>query len=122
MYNRYIPQPDGSYSKRTMPEPPHSHPPRRPAAPPPPPTPDPEPEGTASLPPPPKPEAEKPPVPKPAPPCRTDAPAGNFLRQLLPKEFDTGDLMVLLLLLLIAGDCAEDQNTALLTLMLYFYM
>ena len=27
-----------------------------------------------------------------------------------------------MLLLLMAGDCAEDQNTALLTLALYFFM
>lgn len=30
--------------------------------------------------------------------------------------------MIVLLLLLMSGDCAEDQNTALLTLMLYFFM
>lgn len=46
----------------------------------------------------------------------------GFLRQLLPKDFDTGDLLVILLLLLMAGDCAEDHNTALLTLALYLFM
>jgi len=30
--------------------------------------------------------------------------------------------MIVLLLLLMAGDCTEDQNTALLTLALYFFM
>jgi hypothetical protein len=45
----------------------------------------------------------------------------GFLRQLLPKDFDTGDLMVVLLLLLMAGDCPEDQNTALLTLAIYLF-
>ena len=44
------------------------------------------------------------------------------MRQLLPKDLDTGDLMIILLLLLMAGDCAEDQNTALLTLVLYLFM
>ena len=48
--------------------------------------------------------------------------ATSFLRRLLPKEFDTGDLMIVLLLLLMAGDCTEDRNTALLTLALYFFM
>ena len=40
----------------------------------------------------------------------------GFLRQLLPAGFDTGDLIVVLLLLLMAGDKPEDKNTALLTL------
>ncbi len=30
--------------------------------------------------------------------------------------------MVVLLILLMAGDCQEDQNTALLTLALYFFL
>lgn len=47
---------------------------------------------------------------------------GSFLKKLLPKDFDTGDLLIVLLLLLMAGDCAEDQNSALLTLALYFFM
>jgi hypothetical protein len=47
---------------------------------------------------------------------------GSFLKRLLPKDFDTGDLMIVLLLLLMAGDCQDDQNTALLTLALYFFM
>lgn len=56
------------------------------------------------------------------PPCRQNVSAGSFLRQLLPKQIDTGDLMIILLLLLMAGDCAEDKNTALLTLALYLFM
>lgn len=47
---------------------------------------------------------------------------GAFLRQLLPKDFDTGDLIVVLLLLLMSSDCKEDQNTALLTLALYLFL
>ena len=46
----------------------------------------------------------------------------GFLRQLLPKDFDTGDLIVVLLLLLMAGDNPEDRNNALLTLAFYFLM
>ena len=46
----------------------------------------------------------------------------GFFRNILPKDFDTGDLIVVLLLLLMAGDCQEERNTALLTLALYFFM
>ena len=46
----------------------------------------------------------------------------GFIRQILPKGLDTGDLLIILLLLLIAGDCDEDQNTAMLTLALYLFM
>ena len=46
----------------------------------------------------------------------------GFLRRLLPKDFDTGDLLIVLLLLLMAGDSCDDQNNALLTLALYFLM
>ena len=47
---------------------------------------------------------------------------GSFFRQLLPKDFDTEDLLIILLLLLMSGDCKEDQNTALLTLVLYLFL
>lgn len=46
----------------------------------------------------------------------------GFLKDLLPKDFDTGDLLIILLILLMAGDCPEDQNTALLTLALYVFL
>ena len=46
----------------------------------------------------------------------------GFLKPLLPRDFDTTDLMVVLLLLLMSGDCQEDQNTALLTLALYLFL
>ncbi len=119
MYNRYIPQSDGSFQRSRMPEPnprppqpehsqqdapctpaqgqpsPFSRPPRRPG-------------------PPPK-----------QPPGHT-ASEGNgifgFFRQLLPRDFGTEDLLIVLLLLLMAGDCKEDQNTALLTLALYLFL
>lgn len=51
-----------------------------------------------------------------------DTSVSSFLRQLLPKDFDTGDLLIVLLLLLMSGDCAEDQNSALLTLVLYLFL
>ena len=47
---------------------------------------------------------------------------GGFLRGLIPKGFDTGDLIVVLLLLLMAGDKPEDKNTAMLTLALYCFL
>ena len=46
----------------------------------------------------------------------------GFLRQILPKDFDTGDLLVIVLLLLMSGDSKENQNNALLTLALYLFM
>ena len=51
-----------------------------------------------------------------------DGSVGNFLKQLLPKDFDTSDLLIVLLLLMMGGDCAEDKNNALLTLALYLFM
>lgn len=98
MYNRYIPQPDGSHSRRRVPEPKRSQP-QHPS------------------PPPPEPPCEEPPV------RNFQHPGvGSFLHQLLPKDFDTGDLIVILLLLLMAGDSAEDRNNAILTIALYFLM
>lgn len=129
MYNRYIPQPDGTYRRNRVQEPIHHEHPT------PPPTPQPSP--------PCRDEPAEPPRQPPAPaPCRRPFPnsrqrqgvpqrhepqreslsIGSFFKKLLPKEFDTGDLMIILLLLLMSGDCPEDQNTALLTLVLYFFM
>ncbi len=112
MYNRYIPQPDGSFRRnrvesRCPPPPPKPTPPQEPpcCAPEPPPCPPP---------PCPPPHREK--------PCRKETSVGGFLQQLLPKDFDTGDLIVVLLLLLLAGDCEEDRSHALLTLVLYLFM
>ena len=124
MYNRYTPKPDGSYVRSRHPD---AHQPPRPrphSAPPEPPCPPREPEkktGQDGCPISQKRQETPPTRGKPTP--RSDSSSVNsFLRQLLPKEFDTGDLMIVLLLLLMAGDCAEDQNTALLTLALYFFM
>lgn len=110
MYNRYVPQPDGSFRRNRIGEPevPQHRPPR--------PTPVNEPCHPA---PPPKPRPEPP---RRAPRKNPHPPVDGFLRQLLPKDFDTGDLMVVLLLLLMAGDCPEDKNNAILTLALYFLM
>ena len=45
-----------------------------------------------------------------------------FLKNLIPKDLDTSDLFVLLMLLLISGDCPEERNNALLTLALYLLL
>jgi hypothetical protein len=125
MYNRYIPQPDGSYRRNRMPdarprEPVHRAPPPTPESPcPPPPPPQPQPE-CPSAPPAPVPCAPKHHCKQ--PPSKQENSIGSFLRQILPKDLDTGDLLISLLLLLMAGDCAEDQNTAMLTLALYLFM
>ena len=115
MYNRYVPQSDGTYQRSRMQDsiPRQSSPPPKSA----PPQSCPPPETTPRPCPPPRPrprqtyrEPEK------------SSSAVSFLKQLLPKDFDTGDLLVVLLLLLISGDCQEDQNTALLTLALYLFL
>lgn len=111
MYNRYVPQPDGTYQKNRVPD---------------------------SVQPPPgyRPQPVYKPVPEPAKEACQDPPqtdsahmppskhsdATDFLRRLLPKDLDTGDLLIILLLLLMAGDCKEEKNTALLTLALYFFL
>lgn len=96
MYNRYIPQGDGSYRKTQLPEPP-------------------EPPVQAS------PSGQEPMLPPPGPPPKPQS-ATSFLGRLLPRGLDTGDLLILVLLLLMAGDCQEDKNTALLTLALYLFL
>ena len=104
MYNRYIPQPDGSFQRNRMQDQSRPKPP-----PPPPPV----------------------PTPPPPPPCDIPTPPhnplpgigiGDFFRRLLPQGLDTADLLIILLILLMAGDCEEDRNSALLTLALYFFM
>ena len=110
MYNRYIPQSDGSYCRKTIPD---SCAQKKqsqscaPAAPPPPP-------------PPPREQRQSKPHPQHHPPQPSGI--GSFLRRILPENFDTGDLMIVLLLLLMAGDCQEDQNWAILTLVLYLFL
>lgn len=95
MYNRYIPQQDGTYQKNRIPTPP------------------------------PPPASPPPPAPlrnEPQPPMRQPEGAFSFLKQLLPKDLDTGDLLIILLLLLMAGDGKEDKNSWLLTLALYLFL
>ena len=93
MYNRYIPQQDGSWRKNRMPE---QQQPKEP-------------------------ETSIPDIPAPSV-CQRQQSAESFLRTLLPKGLDTGDLLIIVLLLLMAGDCEDEKNTALLTLALYLFL
>lgn len=97
MYNRYIPQSDGSFRRNRMNEPKPSNQP------------------SIQNPP----ESSTSPAP-PSPPKPIGA--GDFLRRLLPKNLDTEDLLIIVLLLLMAGDGKEEKSTALLTLALYFFL
>ena len=103
LYNRYIPQSDGSFQKNRMADSRPPQPPRHTAPPPAPPPP-------------------KMPCPDTIPHSCKNTSASGFLKQLLPKDFDTGDLLVIILLLLMAGDCEDEKTTVLLTLILYFFM
>ena len=118
MYNRYIPQPDGSYRRDRVNQPqqatqPRMRPPAQPAK--------------QQPVPPPEPPDIPPVINAPPPPLQPHAQkeGGNitgFFRRLLPKDLDTADLLIVILLLLIAGDKEEDQTNALLTLALYFFL
>lgn len=104
MYNRYIPQSDGTHRRRPTqeqpqpaPQPPRAEPSKH------------------------RPEQEPAPVQNAHPP-RPAFGITHFLRQILPKDFDIGDLIVVLLLLLISADRQEEQNNALLTMALYLFL
>lgn len=123
MYNRYIPQSDGSYRRNRIQEP-HKEPDRPvtpvPVPPPPqvhPPAREPDPSPCSNCI-----HKQKRPVSGPRNTSHQGGGIGHFLKQLLPKDLDTEDLLVILLLLIMAGDCQEDQNTALLTLALYLFL
>lgn len=117
MYNRYIPQPDGSYRRSRQQETQYNSP-----APPvhqdqiPPKLPPMVPPATCP------PAALPPRRHRPNKPAKPPQGIGSFLKQLLPRDFDTEDLLIVVLLLLMSNDCQEDQNSALLTLALYLFL
>lgn len=117
MYNRYIPQHDGSYKRQSVfpPDPPHIPTVRDPAPPPRPEQPQPDPNPCSSCP-----GCQKQRPPKKDPPNRDNC--GSFLRSLLPGNFDTEDLLVIVLLLLMSGENREEGNLPLLTLALYLFL
>lgn len=111
MYNRYIPQSDGSFRRSQVsdgssgrPGGNAGQPPGRPVNPPP-----------------------SPPPPPPMQPPKQERPPGGignmggFLSGLLPQSFDTEDMIIILLLLLF-GSSGKDQNAALLTLIIYLFL
>lgn len=122
MYNRYIPQPDGSYRRNRMADTIQPQQIRQPDPPPIPPDPPQQHPQPPQQPPAEPPKSHQSQPAKQPPPARQNIGAGDFLRQLLPKDLDTGDLLVIALLLLMSADCQEDRNTALLTLVLYLFM
>ena len=105
MYNRYIPNGKGSFDCQHVPSP---RPAQKPGPPP------------APAPPPPKPpappasDAHRPPKPAPPPPP-PEKPPGSALQLHLPEKLDTGDLLVLLVLLLVLQE-DEDPLATLLAL------
>lgn len=103
MYNRYIPQSDGSFQKNRIQDQRQPQPHQKAE------------KQQCSNPYPPSPS-------RPMPVSCQNTDAMSFLKQLLPRNFDTGDLLIVLLLLLMAGDCEEEKSNALLTLALYFFM
>lgn len=115
MYNRYVPQNDGTYQRSWVPEPGSSQPKPQP------------PSGRPPARRPPAPPGATPGCPPPDPPpppdeCFSPDNAAGFLRRLLPKDMDTGDLLVLLILLLLLNDGSEDSPSMLLTIALFFLM
>ena len=97
MYNRYIPQSDGSYKRKSTPD--------------------------AEAPaPPPKSDLPKPSAEMLSRPSFPNLGINNFIKQILPKGLDIGDLIVVLLLLLLGADRKEEQNNALLTLAIYLFL
>lgn len=103
MYNRYVPQPDGSFHRNRMQDNTQASVQSRNE------------EFKAPYSPPPEIQVK-------TPVSQQGLSITGFIKQLLPKGLDTGDLLIILLLLLMAGDCQEEQNTALLTLVLYLFM
>ena len=122
MYNRYIPQPDGTYRRNRIQEAQ-----RQPAPQPQTPCNPPQAEEAPCQPAPPQNQGEQPnrnrsPSAPRRYPNKPQTNVSGFLRKLLPQDFGTEDLLVVLLLLLMAGDSQEDQNHALLTLALYLFL
>ena len=136
MYNRYVPQSDGTFRKSRVPEAQKAAP-RKPSPPPKPPEkpglsrplgkPSARPPMTYSRQPP-RPGSclNKPaePVPEKGETCPPgkEGGIGSFLRQLLPKGLCTEDIFVILLLLFMCGDNEEGKNDALLTLVIYLFL
>ncbi len=126
MYNRYIPQSDGTFRRSQIPERPPSRRPgpsqqsmNRPA---PNPTQQPVQNQSDSRPNQKQQSWNPPPQRSCGPSENTAGSVGAFLKGLLPQNFDTEDLIVVLLLLLMSGKNNSDQNAALMTLGIYLFL
>ena len=98
MYNRYVPQEDGSFRKSRLSEPENRETPE-----------------TVTPPP-----FRTEPLPRREP--GSPVSIGSFFSSLLPKGLDTEDLIVILLLLLISEKQEDESNQALLTLGAYLFL
>lgn len=120
MYNHYIPQSDGSYRRSSVPEHGKRQQMSRPIP---------------SIPRSPAPVASAPPEPVPPPaapsPAHTAPPAPapegggiwSFLKGLLPRQIDTDDLLIILLIFLMNREEADSGGLSpMLTLALYFLL
>ena len=103
MYNRYIPQADGSFRKTKLPEPPQQSAQEF--------------SGNPDY------------IPCQAPETHANCNSGpgnlgigSFLRNLFPHGLDVEDLIVILLLLLLSQDGGKNGNRALLTLGAYLFL
>ena len=112
MYNRYTPRQDGGFRHDRVPEP--AKPPQNA----PPPKPSPQPEMPRDCPP--ETPSQTCARPEPRPPQPNSA--TSFLSGLLPRNMDTGDLLMLLILLLLITDGSEEAPNPLLTIALFFLM
>lgn len=114
MYNRYIRNDNGTYTRMPEEEP-HA---------PPPPRPEPPPSGGTSPPPPPKQEPQQQPGPGRSPPPPRQAADGltGFLRHILDQfhlnQVDTGDLLLLGLLFFLSREKADEELLVALGLLL----
>lgn len=106
MYHRYMPTGNGQYRRQDIPD-------RKPAPPVPPTMPAPEP----PIPPPPP---MPPPIPAPPPPPRPPLPI-PFLEKLLPGV-DSGDLLLLLIMLLLLSEGTEDATSVVMTLAIFLML
>ncbi len=97
MYQRYIANPDGTFRKTVVDDPPAPAAPCAPETPP-----------------------NCPPQPPP-PPCVPE-PAPFSLRSLLPQSLDVGDLLLVLILLLLLIDSEEDDARSVLFLLAAFVL
>ena len=98
MYQRYIANPDGTFRKTVVDEPPRP------------------------MPPPPRPELACPPE-RPKPPEPGCPPKPLSLRGLLPETLDVGDLLLALILLLLYLDSEdEDPKSLLIILAVCFFL